>query len=86
VQRSHKGIYDAIRETGELSDDTATALKDAIEEFRRGFEIHGGEMLVKEEEPVEPLTEEDRDKVNKYVRRPEAEKPQEAKQPPAEKQ
>jgi F-type H+/Na+-transporting ATPase subunit alpha len=86
VQRSHKGIYDAIRETGELSDDTAIALKDAIEEFRRGFEIHGGEMLVKEEEPAEPLAEEDRDTVHKYVRRPEAEKPQEAKQPPAEKQ
>src|ERR1022692_2750549 len=74
LQRNHPGIYDAIRETGELSDDTVVALKDAIEEFRRGFEISGGEMLVKEED-AEPITEDEaaRDKINKYV-------------PPAEKQ
>ena len=68
LQRKHPGIYDAIRETGELSDDTATALKDAIDEFRRGFEISGGEMLVKEE-PAEPLPDEqaERDTVTRYV-------------------
>jgi F-type H+/Na+-transporting ATPase subunit alpha len=66
VQRNHQGIYDAIRETGELSDDTATGLKDAIDEFRRNFEISGGEPLVPEEAPAEPITE-DRDKVNRYV-------------------
>src|SRR5260370_38572829 len=37
LQRSHAGIYDAIRETGEVSEDTTTALKDAIDEFRRGL-------------------------------------------------
>jgi F-type H+-transporting ATPase subunit alpha len=82
VQRNHQGIYDAIRETGELSDDTATALKDAIEEFRRQFEVRGGEALVAEEEPAEPIDEdkERRDKLNKYV------EPSEAKQSSAEKQ
>jgi F-type H+/Na+-transporting ATPase subunit alpha len=50
VQRSHQGIYDAIRETGELSDDTTTALKDAVEDFRRTFEVTGGELLVSEED------------------------------------
>jgi F-type H+/Na+-transporting ATPase subunit alpha len=49
VQRSHAGIYAAIRETGELSDDTVVALKDAIDEFRRGFEKTGGELLVSAE-------------------------------------
>jgi F-type H+-transporting ATPase subunit alpha len=49
VQRSHAGIYAAIRETGELSDDTVVALKDAIGEFRRGFEKTGGELLVSAE-------------------------------------
>jgi len=55
VQRSHQGIYDAIRETGELSDDTTTALKDAVEEFRRTFEVTGGELLVsaEDEEPAD---------------------------------
>jgi F-type H+/Na+-transporting ATPase subunit alpha len=53
LQRSHAGIYDAIRETGELSDDTTTALKDAVDEFRRSFETSSGQMLVKDE-PAEP--------------------------------
>jgi F-type H+/Na+-transporting ATPase subunit alpha len=68
LQREHPGVYDAIRETGEMSDDTATVLKDAIEEFRKAFEISGGELLVKEEE-AEPIeeTEAGHDKVNKYV-------------------
>ena len=35
VQRNQPGIYQAIRETQELSDDTAAALKEAVEEFRQ---------------------------------------------------
>jgi F-type H+-transporting ATPase subunit alpha len=54
--RSHGGIYDTIRETGDLSDDTITALKDAIGEFRKGFQTGSGELLVREE-PAEPLEE-----------------------------
>jgi F-type H+/Na+-transporting ATPase subunit alpha len=81
VQRNHQGIYDAIRETGELSDDTTTALKDAIDEFRKEFEVRGGEALVKDEEPAEPIAEneEGRDKVNRYV------EPQPEQKPSAEK-
>jgi len=59
LQRSHAGIYDAIRETGQLSADTTTTLKDAIGEFRRGFEITGGHLLVPVEEPAEPVDEGD---------------------------
>jgi F-type H+-transporting ATPase subunit alpha len=81
VQRNHKGIYDAIRETGELSDDTTTALKDAIDEFRKEFQVSGGEALVKDEEPAEPIAEDEegRDKLNKYV------EPQPGQKPSAEK-
>jgi F-type H+/Na+-transporting ATPase subunit alpha len=61
VQRSHEGVYASIRETGQLNDDTATTLKDAIEEFRQGFDVGGGEMLVsadgQEEEQGEPADE-----------------------------
>jgi F-type H+/Na+-transporting ATPase subunit alpha len=55
IQRSQPGIYDAIRETGDLSEDTIVALKDAIEDFRRGFEKTGGELLVsaEHERPLE---------------------------------
>jgi F-type H+/Na+-transporting ATPase subunit alpha len=74
IARQRSGIYDALRETGELSEDTASALKDAIEEFRRGFEISGGDMLVKEE-PVEPIEEDEvgHEKVTRYVPPPAAE-------------
>ena len=56
VQRDRGGIYDAIRETGELSDDTVSALQDAVDEFRRGFEKSSGELLVTDE-PVKPVEE-----------------------------
>jgi F-type H+/Na+-transporting ATPase subunit alpha len=66
LKRSRGGVLDAIRETGKLSDDTVTALKDAVEEFKKGFETGGGELLVTDE-PAEPLAgEEGKDKVKKY--------------------
>jgi F-type H+/Na+-transporting ATPase subunit alpha len=52
--RSHAGIYDTLRETGDLSDDTVVALKDAIDRFRATFEKSDGALLVTEE-PAEPL-------------------------------
>src|SRR5213076_3483541 len=54
LHRTRPGVLDAIRETGQLSDDTVAALKDAIEEFKKGFETSAGELLVTEE-PAEPL-------------------------------
>jgi F-type H+/Na+-transporting ATPase subunit alpha len=57
LRRDKSGILDVIRETGELSDDTVTALKDAIEEFRRGFETASGDMLVVPEVPAEAVEE-----------------------------
>jgi F-type H+/Na+-transporting ATPase subunit alpha len=58
IARTNGGIFDAIRETGKLSDDTKVALKDAIEEFRRGFETSSGDLLVTDEH-VEPVEESD---------------------------
>ena len=73
LQRSHDGVYASIRETGELTDDTATVLKDAIEEFRRGFDVGGGELLVAaddEDEQFEPTDEEDIDRETVVRRAP----------------
>jgi len=66
--RSKSGIYDAIRETGELSEDTIVALKDAIEQFRRTFEKSDGALLVSEM-PVEPLdpADEQAEGIKKYA-------------------
>ncbi|TDD07305.1 F0F1 ATP synthase subunit alpha [Nonomuraea deserti] len=72
LQSSHKGILDTIRETNELTDDTVTALKDAITEFKKGFTTSTGELLVKDE-PVAPLEAEEvgQEKIKKVVRRAE---------------
>jgi F-type H+-transporting ATPase subunit alpha len=56
IERNRAGIFDTIRESGDFSDDTATALKDAIDEFRRTFETHDGHLLVSDEK-VEPVPE-----------------------------
>jgi F-type H+-transporting ATPase subunit alpha len=61
IGRERPGIYDAIRETGDLSDDTVTALKDVIEDFRRGFETGDGQLLVTDA-PVAPKDEADIEK------------------------
>jgi len=72
VQRQQGGLYDSIRETRDLTDDTASGLKDAVDEFRKGFEVSGGGLLV-QDEPVEPADEEDVDQetLSRRVRRPE---------------
>jgi F-type H+/Na+-transporting ATPase subunit alpha len=68
AQRSRQGIFDAIKETGELSDDTTTALKDAVEEFRRSFEVTGGELLVSaEDEESADESDVDQDKIQRVV-------------------
>ncbi|XVQ87984.1 F0F1 ATP synthase subunit alpha [Microbispora siamensis] len=70
---AQKGVFDSIRETKELTDDTVTALKDAITEFKKGFTTSSGELLVNDE-PVEALdaSEVGQEKVVKHVRKVEA--------------
>ncbi len=73
IARERAGIFDAIRETGELSDDTTTALKDVMDEFRRGFETSDGRLLVSDEEvPAVPETEVEHERLVRHV--PAAEK------------
>jgi F-type H+-transporting ATPase subunit alpha len=69
VQRTHDGIFDAIRETGALSDDTTTALKDATEEFRRTFEVSGGGLL-ETDDGAEGQAEVEQDKIQRHVDAP----------------
>jgi F-type H+/Na+-transporting ATPase subunit alpha len=72
IARSRPGIYDAIRETKVLSEDTVTALKDTIGQFRATFEKSDGELLVVPEEPAEPLVagQVEQEKIPQYTQRP----------------
>jgi F-type H+-transporting ATPase subunit alpha len=73
LRRERSGLLQIIAETGQLGDDTTTALEDAIGAFKQQFETSSGELLVKDE-PVEALDEAEigQEKVRKHVRRPPA--------------
>ena len=60
IQRDHPGVFETIRQTSDLSDDTVTTLTTAINTFKRQFTTHTGEMLIKDE-PVAALAEEEID-------------------------
>ena len=70
LQRTHEGILTAIRETKDLSEDTVTALKDAIDEFRKSFETSAGELLSGEDEQAEALENEDQETITRRVPQP----------------
>jgi F-type H+/Na+-transporting ATPase subunit alpha len=72
LRRNRAGILDTIRETGEMSDDTVTALKEAVADFRRGFETRGGGTLSATDEHAEPAEDEDIDQESVARRRPPA--------------
>jgi F-type H+-transporting ATPase subunit alpha len=58
VKREHTDVSDAIRSTGELSDDTVNGLQAAIDAFKKTFTTTEGHVLVKDV-PVEAIPEED---------------------------
>jgi len=74
LRRSHAGVLQSIRESLDLPEDTETALKDAIAEFRKGFETSSGELLAGEDEPAEALEDEGQETVHRRVQRQPAEK------------
>ncbi|TMQ98484.1 F0F1 ATP synthase subunit alpha [Actinomadura soli] len=57
MEREESGFLTSLRETGKLSDDALTSLKNAVTEFKKGFQTSEGELLA--EEPVEPIADED---------------------------
>jgi F-type H+/Na+-transporting ATPase subunit alpha len=73
LRRSHAGILQTIRESLALSEDTVTALKDAVGEFRKGFETSSGELLSAEDEQSEPLENEGQETIARRVPKPEPE-------------
>ena len=73
LRRSHAGILQTIRESLALTEDTVTALKDAVEEFRKGFETSSGELLSGEDEESEPLESEGQETITRRVPKPQKE-------------
>jgi F-type H+-transporting ATPase subunit alpha len=69
LRRDQAGILTTIRETRDLTDDTVTALKEAVDRFRRTFEVTGGQLLVADDEQVSALSESEasQESVPRYV-------------------
>jgi F-type H+-transporting ATPase subunit alpha len=59
VRREHGGILDGIRESKELSDDTAQAIEDAVDSFNDQFETSEGKSIKAGQEEFEALEDED---------------------------
>ena len=80
VGREHKGIYEAIIESGKLEDDTIESLKKAIGEFKKQFETGSGDALNLNEPDAEAMDADEvgQETVKKYTKKP-------AKKPAAEK-
>ncbi len=70
VRREHAAIPDAIRTTGDLSDDTVSGLETAMAAFKRTFTTSEGHVLVKDV-PVAPVEEADvlHTQITKVVRK-----------------
>jgi len=60
VERSKPEILDAIRTTGELSDDTVSVLETAIAEFKKQFTTSAGHLLVNDE-PIAAVADDEID-------------------------
>ncbi len=59
LHREHGGVLDTIRESGDFTDDTETALKDAYEEFLGQFETNEGQSLHAGHEEFDAMDHED---------------------------
>ncbi len=60
MDRSAPGVFDAIRTSADLSDDTLSVLEKSVGEFKKQFTTRSGELLIKDE-PVAALSDEEID-------------------------
>jgi F-type H+-transporting ATPase subunit alpha len=72
IEHRHRGIYDAVISTGQLSDETLQSLESAITDFKKTFDTSTGEPLVRDEK-VDPMEagEEGQEKVTAHRKAPE---------------
>jgi F-type H+-transporting ATPase subunit alpha len=75
VAQHHQGVYDAITDSGQLSEDSISSLEDAVKEVKKSFETaEGGHVKPgHEESDAMDVDEEGQEKVTKY-KKPEPKK------------
>ena len=60
MDRSAPAVFDAIRTTSDLSDDSLSVLEKSMGEFKKQFTTRSGDLLIKDE-PVAALADEEID-------------------------
>jgi F-type H+-transporting ATPase subunit alpha len=70
VESRHPDIAKSISESGDLPDDTAEALRAAIDDFRSNFQTSEGKMLKEAEAEPLPDEEQEQEKLKRYKRKP----------------
>ncbi|MGH3319406.1 MAG: F0F1 ATP synthase subunit alpha [Streptosporangiaceae bacterium] len=68
IARKHQGVYDEVKQSGQLSDEAEDSLEQAIADFKKQFETSSGEGL-ESQHPAEPLDESEvgQEKVVRHV-------------------
>jgi len=69
LRRSHPEILQTIRETGDLTDDTVTALTDVMDAFKSQFETAEGALLNEAEREALAADEVGQEKITRHVRK-----------------
>jgi F-type H+-transporting ATPase subunit alpha len=82
LRREHRDVLDSIAESGKLSDEDESALKDAITAFKGQFVTAAGHPLVKDE-PIKPLDEDEEEKTAVRIHKPSQEEIREKARPDA---
>jgi F-type H+/Na+-transporting ATPase subunit alpha len=57
VAHQHKGVFDTIVQSGQLSDDTIESLKSALADFKKQFETSSGDPIGQKEHPAKAMGE-----------------------------
>jgi F-type H+/Na+-transporting ATPase subunit alpha len=83
LSREHSAVLESIRSTGQLSDDDASLLEQAIDTFKQQFMTSSGQPLIKDE-PVEAMEEGEEDQVTLRRRRRSAQDVQQVAGPQGE--
>jgi F-type H+/Na+-transporting ATPase subunit alpha len=68
IGRQHKGVFDAITQTGKLDDSTSTSLEQAIAEFKKQFRTAEGEPLHEAEAEAMDAEDVGQEKITRHTK------------------
>src|SRR3954469_20491195 len=80
VAHQHKGVFETIVQSGQLSDDTIESLKSAISDFKKQFETASGDPIGEKEHPAKPMEEGEEGQETVQAKKKSKKKPKPAEQ------